>query len=145
MTTNISGNSFLTTNEILFINNHVFGKLLDSPHIKPIPQTLSLSFLSFLSLSSALSLPVLSLFSPLHPVDHRRRGRSCRRNTPDVAWTSDVDDQRRTKAPPGRRANQRRWFARRPGGAFVRRWSSPSLQATSGVFRRSSPATATAT
>jgi hypothetical protein len=55
VTTNIRGNSFLTTNEILIVYNHFFEKLQESPHIKGSPNTLSLSFLSFLSLSSALS------------------------------------------------------------------------------------------
>ena len=69
------GNLFLTTNKILIVNNHVFEKLLKSPHIKTIPKTLSLLFLSFLSLSSALSLESLSPRSLSLPQSDRRRRR----------------------------------------------------------------------
>ena len=56
------GISFLTTCILLIVFNHVFEKLLKSPHIKTPLKTLSLSFLSFQSLSSPLlSLTDLSL------------------------------------------------------------------------------------
>ena len=58
LTTYIREYLFLTTNELLFINNHVFEKLLKTPHIKTTLKTLSLLFLSFLSLSSPLSPPI---------------------------------------------------------------------------------------
>ena len=62
MTTYIRENLFLTTNELLFINNHVFEKLLETPHIKATLKTLSLllSSLSSLSLLCSLSRSALS-------------------------------------------------------------------------------------
>ena len=66
MTTYIIGNLFLTTNEFLFINNHVFVKLLEYPHIKNPKSALSLSLSFIVFLSPLFSLPNLHLsLSPI--------------------------------------------------------------------------------
>jgi hypothetical protein len=125
MTTNIRGNSFLTTNEILIVYNHFFEKLLKNPHIKTSPK-LSLSLLFSLSPSLSLSLSLCSLSRSALSLCSLSRcslpPELSLGTTPGPAEPPDVTNQRRTKAPPGRRTNQRRWFVRRPGGAFVRRW-----------------------
>ena len=93
------GNSFFTTNEILIVKNHIFEKLLESPHIKPpnhiyifiyISLSLSLSIF-FFSLLCSLS-PRSSLFSYLHPVNH---GRTSSTWLESVAWVSVTSSRHR--------------------------------------------------
>ena len=75
MTTNIRGNSFLTTNKVLIVYNHFFEKLLKNPHIKTSPKHSLSSFLSFsFSLICSLSRSSLSfLLSSPSPIAGRRR------------------------------------------------------------------------
>ena len=64
LTTYIREYLFLTTNELLFINNHLFEKLLETPHIKATLKTLSLLLSSLSSLSLlCCSHPICYLFS----------------------------------------------------------------------------------
>ena len=147
MTTYIIGNLFLTTNEILIVNNHVFVKLLEYPHIKHPISDFSLLFLFFsfsllCSLSRFASLSLSPICLSLPDLD----GAGVLGGSPNCAGRR--LDQRRSPSHEGfawfavarsllvRRTNHvqpgvvggwfvRRWFQRRPG--VVRRLGVPAM------------------